>query len=424
MPGTAPSRAGPGGQLQREEQAAWPARVGARKPCALGSSAMRDALGPGRPVLPAAGDRRGREGKSCGLSAMGAVWSALLVGGGLAGALFVWLLRDTGKEGDAEQRKDAPSGEAAAPGGDQGGGGGLSPGPSRREPVTKPEHPQESNGCLVSETKGPGDLQEAARRQQGPSGEGGNCDSSRAHVPSGKLPDTGSLATSESSHAGSYSDVSSTESLGSPVGAWRFQKGQETPTKAAPCLAEKSPSGNLLLDRGKEVSLAQSDSQARADHEDWEMVARHSSWGDVGLGGSLEAPVLSSNQGKDYGRRTLVEARAQEVDVKRKKVAGVSWESRQVSIRFQVHYITGAGVQFIAVTGDHESLGRWKAYIPLQCSQDGLWSRSVPLPADTGVEWKFVVVENGEVTRWEECSNRFLETGHEDQVVHKWWGIH
>uniref|UniRef100_A0A8D0NTQ2 Starch-binding domain-containing protein 1 n=1 Tax=Sus scrofa TaxID=9823 RepID=A0A8D0NTQ2_PIG len=286
------------------------------------------------------------------------------------------------------------------------------------------EHPQESNGCLVSETKGPGDLQEAARRQQGPSGEGGNCDSSRAHVPSGKLPDTGSLATSESSHAGSYSDVSSTESLGSPVGAWRFQKGQETPTKAAPCLAEKSPSGNLLLDRGKEVSLAQSDSQARADHEDWEMVARHSSWGDVGLGGSLEAPVLSSNQGKDYGRRTLVEARAQEVDVKRKKVAGVSWESRQVSIRFQVHYITGAGVQFIAVTGDHESLGRWKAYIPLQCSQDGLWSRSVPLPADTGVEWKFVVVENGEVTRWEECSNRFLETGHEDQVVHKWWGIH
>lgn len=76
--------------------------------------------------------------RSCGLSAMGAVWSALLVGGGLAGALFVWLLRDTGKEGDAEQRKDAPSGEAAAPGGDQGGGGGLSPGPSRREPVTKP----------------------------------------------------------------------------------------------------------------------------------------------------------------------------------------------------------------------------------------------------------------------------------------------
>ena len=64
---------------------------------------------------------------------MGAVWSALLVGGGLAGALFVWLLRDSGKEGNAEQRKDAPPREAVAPGGDQGGGGGgLSPGPSAK----------------------------------------------------------------------------------------------------------------------------------------------------------------------------------------------------------------------------------------------------------------------------------------------------
>lgn len=69
---------------------------------------------------------------------MGAVWSALLVGGGLAGALFIWLLRDTGKEGDAEQEKDASPGEAATAGGDQGGGGGLSPGPSKPELVTKP----------------------------------------------------------------------------------------------------------------------------------------------------------------------------------------------------------------------------------------------------------------------------------------------
>lgn len=73
---------------------------------------------------------------------MGAVWSALLVGGGLAGALFVWLLRgdpgDTGKDGDAEQEKDAPLGAAAVPGGHQSGSGGLSPGPSGQELVTKP----------------------------------------------------------------------------------------------------------------------------------------------------------------------------------------------------------------------------------------------------------------------------------------------
>lgn len=75
---------------------------------------------------------------SCGLSAMGAVWSALLVGGGLAGALFVWLLRDKGKKGDAEREKDAALGKAASAGGDQSGGSGLSPGPSRRDPFTKP----------------------------------------------------------------------------------------------------------------------------------------------------------------------------------------------------------------------------------------------------------------------------------------------
>ncbi|KAM9742532.1 starch-binding domain-containing protein 1 [Dama dama] len=338
---------------------------------------------------------------------MGAVWSALLVGGGLAGALFVWLLRDSGKEGNAEQRKDAPPREAEAPGGDQGGGGGgLSPGPS-----AKPEHLQESNGCLVSETKGPGDLPGAAWRQQSPSGEAGNPDSSRAHVPSGPFPGTESLTTSETGNSRSYSDVSRHESLGSPMGEWGLQKGPETPSKAVPCLAEKFPSSNLLLGRGKEVNPAHLDCQTRADHEDWEMVSRHSSWGDAGLGDGLGSPVLSAKQGKNWERSMLVEAKGQK-------------ECHQVSVRFQVHYITSAGVQFIAVTGDHESLGRWNAYIPLQCNRDGFWSRSVSLPADTVVEWKFVVVENGEVARWEECSNRFLETGHEDKVVHRWWGIH
>lgn len=68
---------------------------------------------------------------------MGAVWSALLVGGALAGALFVWLLWGKGKKGSAEE-EDAALGKAAAGGGDRSGGGGPSPGPSRRELVTKP----------------------------------------------------------------------------------------------------------------------------------------------------------------------------------------------------------------------------------------------------------------------------------------------
>lgn len=69
---------------------------------------------------------------------MGAVWSALLVGGGLAGALFIWLIRDKGKKGDAEQEQDATPGKAVAAGGDPSGGSGLSPAPSRPELFTKP----------------------------------------------------------------------------------------------------------------------------------------------------------------------------------------------------------------------------------------------------------------------------------------------
>ncbi|XP_019479021.1 PREDICTED: starch-binding domain-containing protein 1 isoform X1 [Hipposideros armiger] len=343
---------------------------------------------------------------------MGAVWSALLVGGGLAGALFVWLLRDTGKKRDAKQERDASLGEAVAAGGDQGGSGGL---------ITKPEHLQESNGCLVSETKVPGKVQEAAWRMQSPPGEDGDYGESRKHAPFAWLPDTESRAPSATGN----SEVLRNESCESRIGEWGFQKGQETPAQAAPCFAEKLPSSNLFMDKAKEEgSLERLNSQDSADQEDWEMVSRHSSWGDIGLGGSLEAPVLSPNQGMNYGGSTLVDTRGQEVDVNTKRGAAMSSESQQVSVRFQVHYITSKGMQFIAVTGDHERLGRWNTYIPLQKSKDGLWSRSVSLPANVVVEWKFVVVENGEVTRWEECSNRLLETGHKDKMVHKCWGIH
>lgn len=76
--------------------------------------------------------------RSRGLSVMGAVaWSALLVGGGLAGALFVWLLRDSGKEGNAGVEEGRPPrggcGLRAEIRG--GGGGGLSPGPSAKPQV-------------------------------------------------------------------------------------------------------------------------------------------------------------------------------------------------------------------------------------------------------------------------------------------------
>lgn len=254
---------------------------------------------------------------------------------------------------------------------------------------------------------------------QSPPGEHGDRDNSRQHAPFGCFPDTQSLATSATRGC---VEVSSNESHESLVEEWGFGKGQELPAKAAPCFAETLSSSSLLLGSGNnDVSLAQLD---RQDSEDWEMVSRHSSWGDIGLGGSVEALPLSPNQGTDYGRNTLVEASGQEVDVKIKRIVVTTSEPQQVNIRFQVHYITSTRVQFVAVTGDHERLGRWTCYLPLQYSSGGLWSRSVSLPADIVVEWKFVVVENGEVTRWEECSNRLLKIGRKDALVHKCWGIH
>lgn len=281
---------------------------------------------------------------------MGAVWSALLVGGGLAGALLVWLLRG----GSDDAGKDALPRELADARG--------------------PEHLQESNGLLISETK--------------------------------------------------VRETSGNESLKSPVGEWRFQKGQETPAKTATSFAEKLPSGSQHMATAKKGNQVQLDTQALAGQEDWEMVSRHLSWGDVGLGSNLEVSGVRLSPDKHNSRSDFVEARDWEVDGKRKSAAKVSSMSEQVSIRFQVHYLTSTDVQFIAVTGDHENLGRWHTYIPLHHHKDGLWSHSVFLPADSVVEWKFVLVENGGIARWEECSNRCLSTGHEDKVVHGWWGIH
>lgn len=252
---------------------------------------------------------------------------------------------------------------------------------------------------MISETKELGNLQETRRLQNA----GGDWGTAREYVLAGKSPDMHSRANPEESR---------NQRPEAHVGEWRPSKGQET----AGGTAEKLPSCSPLRDRAKAAAgPAPSVCQDPAGPEDWEVVSRHSSWGDVGLGGGLEG----LSQGMDDGRSTLVGGRGWDADGK-----AVSLDRQQVRIQFQVHYTTSTDVQFVAVTGDHENLGGWSTYIPLHYCKDGLWSHYVFLPADTVVEWKFVLVENREVTRWEECSNRFLQTGSEDKVVHGWWGIH
>ncbi|XP_030046437.1 starch-binding domain-containing protein 1 [Microcaecilia unicolor] len=133
----------------------------------------------------------------------------------------------------------------------------------------------------------------------------------------------------------------------------------------------------------------------------------------------------SSNlSSEEVAKSGLVEAEAKspEGDGKIKQVAAISPMPQNIHVTFKVHYITQSDIQLIAVTGDHKNLGVWEAYIPLKCDKDGFWSDSIALPADTRVVWKFVMVENGKIKRWEECSNRSLETGHDDKEAHQWWG--
>lgn len=107
-----------------------------------------------------------------------------------------------------------------------------------------------------------------------------------------------------------------------------------------------------------------------------------------------------------------------------RKVVAVQPMPQNVNVTFRVHYFTQSPYQTVAVTGDQQELGNWKGFIPLEKAKDGHWATVVSLPAENHVEWKFVVVDKGEVCRWEECGNRFLDTGYgEDLLVHKWWGL-
>ncbi|KAI3361671.1 hypothetical protein L3Q82_002038 [Scortum barcoo] len=107
-----------------------------------------------------------------------------------------------------------------------------------------------------------------------------------------------------------------------------------------------------------------------------------------------------------------------------KKVVAVQPMPQNVNVTFRIHYFTQSPYQTVAVTGDQQELGNWKGFIPLERAKDGHWAKVISLPAESHVEWKFVVVDKGEVCRWEECGNRFLDTGcGEDLLVHKWWGL-
>ncbi|XP_020314049.1 uncharacterized protein LOC109868728 [Oncorhynchus kisutch] len=108
-----------------------------------------------------------------------------------------------------------------------------------------------------------------------------------------------------------------------------------------------------------------------------------------------------------------------------KKMAAVlPSKPKTVRVRFCVHYRTQSPWQELAVTGNQQELGSWTGFVPLERAQDGFWASWVVLPAEKQVEWKLVLVEDGEILRWEEGGNRHLETGRGGGEVYlnKCWG--
>ncbi|KAM9142791.1 starch-binding domain-containing protein 1 [Pangshura tecta] len=225
-----------------------------------------------------------------------------------------------------------------------------------------------------------------------------------------------------------YCEYLSNETLGSSTAESELLKGQESEAQCGNALAETSPFSNMHEDKSEEQSPPtlelelgpKLEYQDLVDHEEWEVLPEDSAWGDAIKNSSADDSDTSVGQ----GNKELEQVDFLEADSKAKRVAAVPPMPQNIHVNFRVHYITHIDAQLIAVTGDHECLGQWHNYIPLKCDKDGFWSDTVILPADSKIEWKFILVENGKVTRWEECNNRTLMTEHEDRTAHQWWGYH
>uniref|UniRef100_A0ABM5GKI3 Starch-binding domain-containing protein 1 isoform X2 n=1 Tax=Pogona vitticeps TaxID=103695 RepID=A0ABM5GKI3_9SAUR len=327
--------------------------------------------------------------------ALAGFWPAVLVA--LVAAFLAWLWYGRGDGPGKEAEAEAAVAQGSSPRREAPGGEGT-PGP--REPFPRFSEPlQKSCDHVVSETK-PRDVShhfEPVENQLVPPAEGTAAPSLLK-----ESPETESMHKQSGSPVTNYKDYVREETPFSyPAAASEPPHSKESPVPGVNLSAEAGPSGEKDEERCTEQLRHHS-----VDHEEWEVVPEHSAWGGTGA-----------------RKSSVDDASCKDLD-QAKRVAAVSPMPQTVHVLFRVHYITHSEAQLIAITGDHECLGQWQHYVPLRCDKYGFWSDSVILPVDTRVEWKFIVVENGKVRRWEECDNRVLTTDHQDRVAHKWWGYH
>lgn len=139
----------------------------------------------------------------------------------------------------------------------------------------------------------------------------------------------------------------------------------------------------------------------------------------------LPAEEMMSHRDKtDVPQDTTTSVANNEGDLLSKRVGMVLPMPQLVQVSFRVHYITHSPNQILAVTGNQPELGSWESFVPLRSVENGFWFCTIGLPLDSQVEWKFILVEEGKIRRWEECENRyFAVTGQEDELLlNKNWG--
>ncbi|XP_055651524.1 starch-binding domain-containing protein 1 [Falco peregrinus] len=344
----------------------------------------------GPPVLqpPAAAPRPAAlpaEGRAWGWLGAG-LWPALLVG--LLAALVAWFWYG-GRDGRGEEGGRAAAGEGPRGARSQAAAAGEPPGSG--EPELRG-----AEAAALALPRGPGEDPAAVAGK-----EHNHVRSSELLEVERQLPKRGATDPREHPPAGTH---------GGPAGEQRAQVGSAS---EGWCTNSAGASDDVCKDASEERPGQPAESRD-LDQEEWEVVSEHLAWGEAGKNSSVE-----DSDSKEWDQGDCPDG-----DLKAKRVAAVPPMFQNIHVTFRVHYFTHSDAQLIGVTGDHECLGQWHSYVPLKYDKDGFWSESISLPVDTKVEWKFILVENGKVRRWEECGNRTLVTEHEDQMVHQWWGYH
>ncbi|XP_041086719.1 starch-binding domain-containing protein 1-like [Polyodon spathula] len=204
----------------------------------------------------------------------------------------------------------------------------------------------------------------------------------------------------------------------------------QLPKKATPVVGMKTTGFNANMDNAWEPSMEKTEvSIMEATMNDEWMKGLDDNSGDLNGGEStkmhdMQLGIHTDSGSKEGALGDLDTAVIQESVQTSKKILAVSPMPQNVGVSFRVHYITCSPFQLIAVTGNHRELGNWENYVPLRQDKNGFWCNSITLPADVKMEWKFVMVENGKIKRWEECFNRCLETTNDDIKAHTCWGYH